>query len=184
MQITGKNHLSVDPATAWAAFHDAGVLERSIPGAQSLREIQPGTYAMTVTAGVAAIKGTYDGQAAFSQESEPESFVLSLSGAGGPGTVNADVHVVLSPADDGTAAASSRRTITSRTGRSPTLRTVPVTVTVGSLVVVTTSGVTRSMRTDSSSGSTRSRLAARPPPVTWDMACVSVRSARSRQALA
>ncbi len=37
--------------------------------------------------------------------------------------------------------------MTSRTGRSPTLSTVPVTVTTGSLVVVTTSGVTRSMRT-------------------------------------
>ena len=102
MQITGTNHLSVDPATAWAAFHDAGVLERSLPGAQSLREIEPGTFAMTVTAGVAAIKGTYDGKAVFSQESEPESFVLSLSGAGGPGTVDADVHVALSPADGGT----------------------------------------------------------------------------------
>jgi hypothetical protein len=102
MQITGKNHLSVDPATAWEAFHDAGVLERSLPGAQSLREIEPGRFAMTVTAGVAAIKGTYDGQAVFSQETEPESFVLSLSGAGGPGTVNADVLVRLSPADGGT----------------------------------------------------------------------------------
>ncbi|MFB9731714.1 SRPBCC family protein [Ornithinimicrobium kibberense] len=101
MQITGTNHLSVDPATAWEAFHDAGVLERSLPGAQSLREVGPGRFAMTVTAGVAAIKGTYDGEAVFSQETEPESFVLSLSGAGGPGTVNADVEVRLSQADEG-----------------------------------------------------------------------------------
>ena len=101
MQITGRNHLSVDPVTAWRAFHDAGVLERSLPGAQSLREVGPGRYDMTVSAGVAAIRGTYDGQAVFSEEKEPESFVLSLSGAGGPGTVNADVHVQLSPAQDG-----------------------------------------------------------------------------------
>lgn len=101
MQITGSNHLSVDPQTAWAAFHDAGVLERSLPGAQSLREVEPGRFAMTVVAGVAAIKGSYDGFATFSQEQEPESFVLSLSGSGGPGTVDADVHVRLSPAKDG-----------------------------------------------------------------------------------
>ncbi|GAA1175879.1 hypothetical protein GCM10009584_16650 [Ornithinimicrobium humiphilum] len=101
MQITGRNHLSVDPTTAWAAFHDAGVLERSLPGCQSLREVEPGRYDMTVSAGVAAIKGTYDGQAVFSQEQEPVSFVLSLSGAGGPGTVNADVHVRLTEAADG-----------------------------------------------------------------------------------
>ncbi|WP_237770121.1 SRPBCC domain-containing protein [Ornithinimicrobium sp. CNJ-824] len=66
-----------------------------------MREVGPGRFAMTVTAGVAAIKGTYDGEAVFSQETEPESFVLSLSGAGGPGTVNADVEVRLSQADDG-----------------------------------------------------------------------------------
>lgn len=101
MQITGRNHLSVDPTTAWAAFHDAGVLERSLPGCQGLREVEPGRYDMTVSAGVAAIKGTYDGQAVFSQEQEPVSFVLSLSGAGGPGTVNADVHVRLTEAAHG-----------------------------------------------------------------------------------
>ena len=101
MQITGQNHLSVDPATAWAAFHDAGVLKRSLPGCQSLEETAPGRYAMTVSAGVAAIKGTYDGEAVFSEEREPESFLLSLSGAGGPGTVNADVRVDLSPSEDG-----------------------------------------------------------------------------------
>lgn len=101
MQITGQNHLSVDPQTAWDAFHDAGVLERSLPGAQSLREVEPGRFEMTVVAGVAAIKGSYDGHATFSQEKEPESFVLSLSGSGGPGTITADVQVNLSPAQDG-----------------------------------------------------------------------------------
>lgn len=101
MQITGRNHLSADPQTAWDAFHDAGVLERSLPGAQRLHEVEPGRFEMTVVAGVAAIKGSYDGFATFSQEKEPESFVLSLSGSGGPGTVSADVQVNLSPAADG-----------------------------------------------------------------------------------
>ncbi|BCI92489.1 hypothetical protein NIIDMKKI_76950 [Mycobacterium kansasii] len=45
-------------------------------------------------------------------------------------------------ADDVTVPACSSRTMTSRTGRSPMLVTVPLTVTTGSLVVVTTSGVT------------------------------------------
>lgn len=101
MRITGRNHLSADRATAWAAFHDTGVLERSLPGAQSVREVEPGRYAMTVSAGVAAIRGTYDGHAAFSKEQEPESFVLTLAGSGGPGTVDADVLVRLSPGEGG-----------------------------------------------------------------------------------
>lgn len=101
MRITGRNHLSADRATAWAAFHDTGVLERSLPGAQSVREVEPGRYAMTVSAGVAAIRGTYDGHAAFSKEQELESFVLTLAGSGGPGTVDADVLVCLSPGEGG-----------------------------------------------------------------------------------
>lgn len=101
MQISGNNHLSADPATAWEAFHDVDVLLAALPGAQAMREVEPGKFEMTVVAGVAAIKGSYDGTATFSQEVEQESFVLSLAGAGGPGTVNADVTVNMSPAADG-----------------------------------------------------------------------------------
>lgn len=101
MQISGSNHLSTDPATAWEAFHDEGFLLATLPGAQSMQEVEPGNFKMTVSAGVAAIKGTYEGSAVFSQEVPHESFVMSLSGAGGPGTVNADVTVQMAPSADG-----------------------------------------------------------------------------------
>lgn len=101
MQISGSNHLSADPATAWEAFHDEAVLLATLPGAQAMREVAPGRFEMTVSAGVAAIRGTYDGTATFSQEVPLESFVMSLAGAGGPGTVNADVTVTMAPAEDG-----------------------------------------------------------------------------------
>ena len=55
-------------------------------------------------------------------------------------------RLVRRPDDDVTGPPCSRRVTTSRTGRSPTLVTVAVTVTVGSLDVVTTSGVTLSRR--------------------------------------
>ncbi len=101
MQISGSNHLSADPATAWEAFHDEAVLLATLPGAQAMREVAPGSFEMTVSAGVAAIRGTYDGTATFSREVPHESFVMSLAGAGGPGTVNADVTVTMAPAEDG-----------------------------------------------------------------------------------
>lgn len=101
MQISGSNHLSADPATAWEAFHDESVLVATLPGAQAMREVAPGSFEMTVSAGVAAIRGTYDGTAVFSQEVPQESFVLSLAGAGGPGTINADVTVEMAEAADG-----------------------------------------------------------------------------------
>ena len=53
-------------------------------------------YAMTVTAGVAAIKGTYDGSCALSDLEQHRSLVMRLSGAGAPGTIDATVNVVFS----------------------------------------------------------------------------------------
>ena len=59
-------------------------------------------------------------------------------------------RLVRNALDEVTAGPCSSRAATSRTVRSPTLVTVAVTVTVGSLDVVTTSGVTLSMRRVSS----------------------------------
>ena len=47
------------PARAvWAALNDPAVLVRTIPGCQQLEEVGPDAYRMTLTAGVASIKGT------------------------------------------------------------------------------------------------------------------------------
>ena len=53
---------------------------------------------MTVTAGVASIKGVYTGQVRLSDQQPPDSFVLTASGSGAPGTVSADVRVKLTDA--------------------------------------------------------------------------------------
>jgi len=50
---------------------------------------------MTVTAGVASIKGSYAGTVQLAELQPPTSFVLRASGAGAPGTVSAEVTVRL-----------------------------------------------------------------------------------------
>ena len=56
----------------WDAFHDPAVLARCLPGCERLTELGPDHYAMTVTAGVAAIKGTYDGEVSLRDPQHPE----------------------------------------------------------------------------------------------------------------
>ncbi len=56
---------------------------------------------MTVTAGVAAIKGTYAGEVSLSDKVAPSSLTMRASGAGAPGTIDADVKVLLAPSADG-----------------------------------------------------------------------------------
>jgi uncharacterized protein len=97
MKISGTATLNATPQQVWDAFHDPEVLARCLPGCETLTEVGPDEYAMTVTAGVAAIKGTYDGTVALRDPRHPEQFTLKANGAGGPGTVDADVVVRLSP---------------------------------------------------------------------------------------
>ena len=95
MKVSGSATLNAPVDQVWAAFNDPAVLARTLPGCQELREVGPDAYKMTITAGVASIKGTYEGDVALTQQNPPGSFVLKASGAGAPGTVSADVTVLL-----------------------------------------------------------------------------------------
>src|SRR5688500_12609190 len=101
MKISGTATLNAAPQQVWDAFHDPAVLARCLPGCESLTEIAPDEYAMTVTAGVAAIRGTYDGKVSLLDPQPPSGFTMKASGAGGPGTVDADVVVRLAPSANG-----------------------------------------------------------------------------------
>lgn len=101
MQIIGTAHMNAAIPVAWDAFHDPGVLTRTIPGLQSLEETGKDAYKATIKAGVASIKGTYTGNVALTEHVEHESFLLKASGQGGPGTISTDVRVRLAPAADG-----------------------------------------------------------------------------------
>lgn len=98
MKISGDNVLPYPVATVWEAILDPRVLVRTIPGCERLETLSAPedgarAYAMTVTAGVAAIKGTYDGSCTLSDLHERESLMMRLQGAGAPGTIDAAVAV-------------------------------------------------------------------------------------------
>jgi uncharacterized protein len=102
MKVAGSAVIGAERERVWAALQDPSVLVRTIPGCERLEETGPDTYRMTVSAGVATIKGVYDGEVALSSPLPPESFVLKARGAGAPGTIEAAVTVRLSPVDGGT----------------------------------------------------------------------------------
>jgi uncharacterized protein len=86
----------------YQALNDPAVLVRTIPGCERLERAGEDAYKMTVTAGVASVRGTYAGDVRIADQRPPHGFVLRASGAGAPGTVSADVQVQLAPGDDGT----------------------------------------------------------------------------------
>jgi uncharacterized protein len=102
MRIAGNATLRAPVATVYDALRDPRVLVRTIPGCERLEQVGEDAYQMTVTAGVASVRGTYAGDVRLTDHRAPHGFVLRASGSGAPGTVSADVTVDLTPGADGT----------------------------------------------------------------------------------
>ncbi|GLX03636.1 carbon monoxide dehydrogenase subunit G [Microbispora sp. NBRC 16548] len=102
MKVSGSALVAAERKRVWDALQDPGVLVRTIPGCERLETIGENVYAMTVTAGVASIKGVYQGEVALRDQEEPDRFTLGARGQGAPGTVEATVAVRLSDAGGGT----------------------------------------------------------------------------------
>ncbi|GAA4559833.1 SRPBCC family protein [Planotetraspora kaengkrachanensis] len=101
MKVVGSAVLAAERKRVWDALQDPAVLVRTIPGCERLEEIGGDAYKMTVAAGVASIRGVYQGEVVLADQHEPERFVLTARGQGAPGTVEATVRVRLSEAEEG-----------------------------------------------------------------------------------
>jgi uncharacterized protein len=103
MKVSGQAVLNASPQAAWDALLDPAVLVRTIPGCERLETTGENSYAMTVNAGVAAIKGTYSGTVELRDLDEPRSLIMRAAGAGAPGTIDTSVQVRFTDdGDDGT----------------------------------------------------------------------------------
>jgi hypothetical protein len=102
MRVSGSATLHAPVDQVYAALNDPAVLVRTIPGCERLERAGEDAYKLTVTAGVASVRGTYAGDVRIADQQPPQAFMLKASGAGAPGTVAADVQVRLEPGDDGT----------------------------------------------------------------------------------
>lgn len=101
MKVNGEAVLHAPVERVWEALLDPAVLVRTIPGCERLEATGENAYAMTVTAGVASIRGTYSGTCVLSDLRPHEALTMTLQGAGGPGTIGAEVAVGFVPGEDG-----------------------------------------------------------------------------------
>ncbi|MBA3279989.1 MAG: carbon monoxide dehydrogenase subunit G [Geodermatophilaceae bacterium] len=95
MKLQGTATLHADREQVFAALTDPGVLARCIPGCESLDRTGVDSYKMTVSAGVGAIRGRYDGKVTLTDLVRPEGYVMNAQGAGGAGTVDATCRIDL-----------------------------------------------------------------------------------------
>lgn len=102
MKISGEYVLNAPVERVWSTLLDPAVLVRALPGCEQLTTTGENRYDMTVTMGVAAIRGTYAGTCELSDLDEPNALVMNVQGAGAPGTIGAKVDVRFADQGDGT----------------------------------------------------------------------------------
>ncbi|MEO7126745.1 MAG: carbon monoxide dehydrogenase subunit G [Nakamurella sp.] len=112
MKIAGTSVLHATPEKVWAAITDPAVLAGVIPGCQDLKPLAPNHFGLTVSMGVAAIRGTYAGEVSLYDMTEPTQLTMRAAGAGGPGTIDTTVGVSLADQGDGTTLLSYDATAT------------------------------------------------------------------------
>ena len=76
MRVSGNTVLNAPRERVWEALNDPAVLVRTIPGCHRLEAVGDDAYRMTVFAGVASIKGTYEGEVRLTEQVHPDSFLL------------------------------------------------------------------------------------------------------------
>jgi len=99
VKLALSSTVAAERERVFAALVDPAVLQRCIPGCESLTATGGDAYAATLKVGVAGLKGTYTGRAAITNKQPPDSLTLSVDGKGGPGFVRGSA--VLALTDDG-----------------------------------------------------------------------------------
>jgi len=86
----------------FAALVDPAILQRCIPGCESLVETAPDTYQAVLKVGVAGLKGTYTGTATIRDRRPSDALTLAVEGKGGSGFVRGTTAIALTIEDAAT----------------------------------------------------------------------------------
>lgn len=95
MKIEGTFTIGAPRAIVWELLNDPHTLARILPGCERLVPTGPDQYETTITAGLAAIKGTYTGSVTILDAKPPESYTLEIQGKGTGGWVRGRGTVIL-----------------------------------------------------------------------------------------
>lgn len=83
MQISNQQNLSVSRQHAWDALNNIDVLQKAIPGCESLVETAPHNHEVHILAVVGPVKAKFKGKLRLSDLQPPASYRIDFEGQGG-----------------------------------------------------------------------------------------------------
>ncbi len=95
MHISAFYRFDAPPETVWELLNDPDVIAGCLPGCESLEPTGDDTYRASLTVGVAAISGKYQGTVHIADKQPPTSYRLIVEGRGRTGIVKGEAAVRL-----------------------------------------------------------------------------------------
>lgn len=98
MEMTGEQLISLPQQETWNALNDPGVLKDCIPGCDSIEQVSPTEYQLTMTAKVGPVSARFKGRMTLSDISPPVTYTLRFEGQGGvAGFAKGEARIELAP---------------------------------------------------------------------------------------
>lgn len=105
MKITGTHEIPAPREVVYQAMIDPAILQRCIPGCESLEQTAESTYVATMKAGVGPVKGKFMGHVRLEDMQPPTHYRMIVDGKGAPGFVKGTGKFNLEERNGGTAIA-------------------------------------------------------------------------------
>ena len=103
MEITGSYTFNAPPDRVWDLLMNPALLSSCIPGCEGFEPDGDDRYKVTMTVGLAAITGTYNGTVQLVDKQPHSSYRLIVEGQGRPGFVKGSSAIALRPEGAATA---------------------------------------------------------------------------------
>ena len=95
MEISGSYTFNASTDRVWALLMNPGVISSCIPGCDRFEPDGEDRYNVTLTVGLAAITGTYNGTVVLAEKIPLKSYRLVVEGQGRPGFVKGSSAIAL-----------------------------------------------------------------------------------------
>lgn len=102
MKIHGTNEIAASREVVFDALANPQILQRCIPGCESLEQTGDDAYIATMKAGVGAIKGRFKGHVRLEEMQRPAHYRMIVDGKGAPGFVKGTGDFQLEELNGGT----------------------------------------------------------------------------------
>ena len=102
MELKAQYAFDAPADRVWEGLMDPATIASCLPGCQRFEPLGDDRYKVVLTAGVAAITGTFEGTVAIADKQPAKSYRLIVEGKGRPGFANGDAAISLAPHEAGT----------------------------------------------------------------------------------